>query len=355
MHYAEKIQHLFITSDTAIIDALKQMDAQDRKVLIVMDGDRFKSVVSIGDIQRAIIQNIPYENPVQTILREKITVAKSTQSRDDIIEMMLQFRAEMMPVINNSNHLIDVYFWEDVFQERQPAVERTLPTPVVVMAGGKGTRLKPITNVIPKPLIPIGDKPIIEIILERFGAYGIRDFFLTVNYKADLLEFAMKEMAQTYHLSYIHEPKPLGTAGSLQYLKGKIDSTFFVTNCDIIIEQDYSEIYDYHQQAGNQITIVASLKHLQLPYGVIYTGENGKLTDISEKPEFTFMINSGMYILEPEILERIPKDEFYHITDLIADVRADHGEIGVFPVSEKSWYDIGIWTEYQQTINRFSR
>ena len=138
----------------------------------------------------------------------------------------------------------------------------------------------------------------------------------------------------------------MGTAGSLSLLKGKVNETFFVSNCDIIIEQDYSEILDFHRANQNEISIVAALKHYPIPYGTIESCEGGKLVNITEKPELTFKINSGMYILEPHLLEEIPKNQFFHITHLIEKIHQRRGNLGVFPVSEKSWKDIGEWDEY---------
>ena len=143
----------------------------------------------------------------------------------------------------------------------------------------------------------------------------------------------------------------MGTAGSMSLLKGKISETFFVTNCDILIEQDYSEILEYHKVNKNEITIVAALKHFPISYGTIETGENGKLKKLIEKPELTFKINSGMYILEPHLIDEIPVNEFFHITTLIEKVSNRGGNVGVFPVSEKSWKDVGNWSEIAAYYN----
>jgi NDP-sugar pyrophosphorylase family protein len=243
-----------------------------------------------------------------------------------------------------------VYFWEDVFIETKPHPVQQFDLPVIIMAGGFGTRLKPLTNVIPKPLIPIGEKTIIENIFDRFAVHGSNRFYLSVNYKADLIKYYLENLNLEHEISYFIEDKPLGTAGSLSLLKGKINSTFFVSNCDIIIEQDYSEILKYHQENKNEITIVAALKNYAIPYGTIETGNNGQLLSLKEKPELTFKINSGMYILEPSLLDEIPTNEFFHITYLIEKIKLRNGNVGVFPVSEGSWKDIGEWDEYWKMI-----
>jgi NDP-sugar pyrophosphorylase family protein len=153
-----------------------------------------------------------------------------------------------------------------------------------------------------------------------------------------------------YNLTFIEEGKPLGTAGSLYMLKGKINKTFIVTNCDILIEQDFSDIYHYHVSEKNELTIIAALKHYSIPYGTIESGEGGKLISITEKPELTLKINTGMYILEPGLINEIPENRHYHITELIENIRKRGGRVGVFPVSEKSWKDLGDWDEYLKQV-----
>jgi dTDP-glucose pyrophosphorylase len=335
-----------VEKDCSLLDCLKLMDSLDRKLLVVLENNKFQGLISAGDIQRAIIQNKSLDSPIEEILRKKIRVAKPEHSFETIKQMMFDFRMELCPVVDENQEVIKVYFWEDVFKENQLQPKSQFNLPVVIMAGGFGTRLKPITNVIPKPLIPIGEKTMLEHIFERFSKYGSREFHISVNYKADLIEFYLDSLNLDISLNYIREEKPMGTAGSLSLLRGKINQTFFVSNCDILIEQDYSEILDYHRKSNSQITIVAALKHYAIPYGTIETGDLGYLEKLQEKPELTFKINSGMYILEPELLESIPENEFFHITHLIEKVRSSGGKVGVFPVSEKSWKDVGEWDVY---------
>lgn len=340
------LRNRIINTNETLLDALKKMDLLDRKLLLVMNNNKFCGLLSAGDIQRAIIQNKSLDTAVNQVLRINIKTGKITDNEKDIKQMMLDYRMELCPVIDDNNNIVKVYFWEDIFSDIQPEPKKKFALPVVIMAGGIGSRLKPITNVIPKPLIPLDDKTIIEHIFEKFNRHGCDHFYLSVNYKADLIEYYLNNKNLNYNIEYFRENKPLGTAGSLTLLKGKINETFFVSNCDIIIEQDYSEILDYHREQKNMITIVAALKHYHIPYGTIETSKNGKLVSLVEKPEITYKINSGMYILEPEVLRDIPENTFFHITHLIEKLRAQNANIGVFPVSEKSWKDIGEWKEY---------
>ncbi len=341
------IRDLFIQQQTTINVALKKMDEERTKLLIVGSEKSFEGLLSIGDLQRAIIKNIELNTAVENILRKDIIVASIDESREVIKKKMLKIRAEFMPVINQKNEIVEVVFWEDLFTSEKLPPSEKIKFPVVIMAGGQGSRLKPITNVLPKPLIPIGEKPIVEHIMERFVEVGCNEFLFSVNYKSELIEYYFNSFKHTeYTIQYFKEEKPLGTAGSLHLLNGKIKDTFFVSNCDIIINQDYSEIYRYHKTNGNELTLVAALKHYRIPYGTLETEEGGILLSMQEKPELTFKINAGFYLLEPHLLNEIPKNEFFHITDLIQKIKNRKGKVGVFPVSEKSWRDIGEWDEY---------
>ncbi|MDO9256304.1 MAG: nucleotidyltransferase family protein [Bacteroidales bacterium] len=341
-----KIKELFVFKNSSIIFALKQMDSIGRKLLIVLEDDKYVGLLSIGDIQRAIIKNIDLNLHVSSINRDDYIIANKYHSMTDVKKMMLYIRSEFMPVVDDDKNLIDVYFWEDLFGEKKIEPKAQFNLPVVIMAGGIGTRLRPLTNVLPKPLLPIGTKTMLEEIFERFANYGSNRFYISINYKADLIKYYIQNQHVPYDINFFEEEKPMGTAGSLTILKGSINQTFFVSNCDILIEQDYSEILSYHKENNNEITLVAALKHYPIPYGTVETGKNGKLIALKEKPEITFKINSGMYILEPHLLNEIPENVFFHITQLIENVKNRNGNIGVFPVSERSWKDIGNWDEY---------
>ena len=175
---------------------------------------------------------------------------------------------------------------------------------------------------------------------------------MSVNYKSEFIEYYLAKIEHKYNLEYFKEDKPLGTIGSVSLLRGKINSPFFVSNCDIIIDQDFRDVYDYHCQNKNDITIVSAVKSYQIPYGVIETSKDGLMANLSEKPEMTYMINTGVYILQPNLISKIPTGGLFHITDLIEKVKDCGGRIGCFPVSEKSWIDIGDWNEYMNFIKK---
>ena len=345
---------LFIDIGSSILEALKQMDAIGKKLLIVTKEDKFFSLISIGDLQRAIIKNLPMDLKIHNVLRSKVYFASENEDFSSLKTKMLESRAEFMPIIDSARNIKQIIFWEDLFTTDQKRVEKRTSLPVVIMAGGRGSRLKPLTNVLPKALIPIGEKTILEHIMDKFVEVGSDNFSISVNYKSDMIRHYFETLNNpNYHIDYFEEKKPLGTAGSLHLLSEKLKETFFVSNCDIIIDSEYDIILDYHLNSKNELTIVSALRHYPIPYGIIETGKGGNLVKLKEKPELTFQINSGLYVLESHLLAEIPGNEIFDMTDLIAKILKRNGKVGVFPISEGSWKDIGDWDEYNKNqINK---
>lgn len=346
-----KIKDRVISPYVSLLDAMKQMDEVKVKTLLVLCDEHFEGILTIGDIQRAIIHNIALKEPVSRILNKNKIYGYQSEGEESIKEKMRLMRAEVMPILDDKGELVDVWFWSDLFKKSEIIERERINLPVVIMAGGKGTRLKPITNVIPKPLVPIGDKTILETILDQFESIGCTKFYMSLNYKADMMKYYLSQLDHKYDIEFFQEDKPLGTIGSVSLLKGKINTPFFVSNCDSINEQDYRDVYDYHIANHNDMTIVTMVKSFQIPYGVIETGEDGLMVDLKEKPEQTFQVNTGVYILNPSCIDEIPDGEFFHITHLMEKIKARGGRVGCFPVSEHAWKDMGEWPEYLKMID----
>lgn len=345
-----------IQNNTVIKEVLQKMDRTHRRLLIVVDDhERYENLISIGDVQRFLIEFQNFDAPLKDALKREVIVAQVGDSEESIKEKMIEIRSEFMPVLNVNGTLNKVIFWEDIFETNKSLQKGDLKLPIVIMAGGKGARLRPLTHIIPKPLIPVGDKPIMQIIVEHFQSAGCDEFYFSVGYKARMIKAYFDDIkGKDYNFTYFREDKPMGTAGSLSLIKDQLNSTFFVSNCDVIIEQDYSDIYKYHKSNGNELTAVAFVKNMTIPYGTFEVSEKGLLESLVEKPEFTFLVNAGMYILEPHLLDEIPNNEFYHITHLMEKMIARKGKVGVFPISEGSWVDIGQWKEYQKTLEKYN-
>lgn len=347
----KNIENRIISSCESLLTSLKQMDMQKVKMLFVFENNHFVSILTIGDIQRAIVKNIALETSISQIVERNKKFAHVGEPMEVIRRKILSLRAECMPVLDDQGELVDVIFWKDLFENEVTDLRPKIDLPVVIMAGGKGTRLKPITNVIPKPLVPVGEKTILEIIMDQFEGIGCHKFYMSVNYKADMMKYYLGQLDHQYDVEFFQEDKPLGTIGSVSLLKGKITTPFFVSNCDSINEQDYRDVYDYHVENHNDLTIVTMVKSFKIPYGVIETGEDGLMVSLSEKPELTYQVNTGVYILNSELIDEIPEGVFFHITHLMEKVQNRGGRVGCFPVSEHAWKDMGEWPEYLRMIN----
>lgn len=347
----EKIKNRIITPSTSLLESMKYMDEIKVKTLFVLDGEHFVGIITLGDIQRAIINNIGLKENVSRIIDKNKIYGYLSEGDEVIKDKMRRMRAEVMPILDEKGDMVDVWFWADLFKKADFVERGKINLPVVIMAGGKGTRLKPITNVIPKPLVPIGDKTILETIMDQFEEIGCTKFYMSVNYKADMMKYYLGQLEHKYDIEFFQEEKPLGTIGSVSLLKGKINTPFFVSNCDSINEQDYRDVYDYHVQNHNDLTIVTMVKSFRIPYGVIETGEDGLMVSLSEKPELTYQVNTGVYILNPACIDVIPENEFFHITHLMEKIKTRGGRVGCFPVSEHAWRDMGEWPEYLKMID----
>jgi len=344
-----------VQPNITIRQAMKKISQSGEKCLVIVDEKNILlGTLSDGDLRKAILNGSEMNDSIQQIYQSNPTVLIDGEyEKEDIKKIFTQQRFDLIPVVNNRGELIDIFLWDKILNNGKKDQKVKLNIPVVIMAGGKGTRMEPFTKVLPKPLVPIQEKPIIEHIIERFTEIGCSDFYLTVNYKGKILKAYFEELQPEYDIAFVDENEPLGTAGSLQYLKGKFDKPFFVTNCDIIIKADYASLYKFHQKNNYDITLVASAKEYIIPYGTCELNDDGHLSHINEKPQYNFLINTGLYVLNPDVLNLVPKDKFYHITHLIEDAKNQGKKIGVFPVDEDDWIDIGQWAEYQKAIDKF--
>jgi len=348
------MKNLIIESKITIRQALKKLNQGGEKCLVVTDNKNILlGTLSDGDLRKAILNGSNMSNSIHNIYNPKPTVLiEGEYEIDEAKKLFTQKRFDLIPIVNDLGELIDILLWETILNDGKKSKKENLNVPVVIMAGGKGTRMEPFTNVLPKPLIPIHDKPIIEHIIERFTYTGCFDFYLTVNYKAKILKAYFEELNPQYKISFVDEDEPLGTAGSLRLLEGQITTPFFVTNCDIIIKADYQKLYNFHLKNEFDITLVASAKEYVIPYGTCELNGDGHLDHINEKPQYDFLVNTGLYVLNPNILKLIPQNKFYHITHLMEDLKIDGKKIGVFPVDDDAWIDIGQWAEYKNALDK---
>ena len=348
------MKNISITTDLTIRQAMKALDSTAEKCLLVTDGDmKLLGTLTDGDIRRAILAGKGFSESIENCYNSSPTVLNGgTYTKDEAINLLRDQKLDLIPIVDTNNHVQNFITWSRLGQNGDNTKESLSDIPVVIMAGGKGTRMEPFTTVLPKPLIPIHDKPIIEHIINRFVDLECNEFYLTVNYKGRILKAFFEELDPEYNVSFLDETEPLGTAGALKFLKGKFSQSFFVTNCDTIIKADFLKLHQFHEKENNDITLVASAKEFTIPYGTCELNDEGHLSHITEKPTFDFLVNTGLYVLKPEVLRLIPDNQFYHMTHLIKNAKDQGLKIGVFPIDEDAWIDIGQWAEYKKAVGQ---
>ena len=346
------MKDITIHSSATIKEAMEALDKTAEKVLLVVDeNESLIGSLTDGDIRRHILKD---QNLIGTIEnaynRNPVFVFQEDFDPEKIKAVFLKNKIDVIPILDQNRKVVDFITWEKAFGNNRKPENQKLDVPVVIMAGGKGTRLEPFTRVLPKPLIPVGDKPVIDHIIDRFRVYGISEFYLTIHHMAKIIRAYFEEKNPDYSVGIVEEDEPRGTAGSLKLLANKLNKPFFVSNCDIVIETDYADLYRFHMRKKYDITLVASAKQFNIPYGICELNGGGSLERIEEKPEYNFLVNAGMYVLNPAVLELIPDNQLFHITHLIDKVKENGGRIGVYPVSEKAWIDVGQWAEYRNAL-----
>lgn len=330
-----EIKELLIDEEATMIEAMRQLDKAAKKVLFVAKNNFFAATITDGDIRRWILRKGNFEAKVKDIANydpKYLLEEEKFKSK----EYMKKHSIEALPIIDKENNVVSVIFWNE-----EVGLKKNINIPVVIMAGGLGTRLYPYTKILPKPLIPIGEIPIVEHIINNFNQHGSDQFYLVVNHKKNMIKAYFNEIEKPYTVAYVDENKPLGTGGGLSLLKGMINTTFVLTNCDILIKGDYEKILNYHKNEQNQVTMVCSLKNIRIPYGVVEVSETGEIDTMNEKPEISFLANTGMYIVEPRIIEELEENVAIGFPEIIERYKLKGQKIGIYPISENSWLDMG--------------
>lgn len=340
----------FIINDNSnLMQAMQKMNKNKQGIIYIATDLILQGVITDGDIRRFLLRNGSTEENVMAIANKNPISLSSVQEKS-AYSVMEHHNIRSLPILDEQGKILKIYFADEIVEREK----EQLKIPVVIMAGGKGTRLYPYTQILPKPLIPIGEETITEHIMDRFEAYGCNEFFMIVNYKKNFIKSYFEDNEQKRSVRFIEEKEFLGTGGGLKLLQGQMNSTFFMTNCDILIEADYAKILQYHQKKKNLVTIVCAVKKMVIPYGTVMTDENDQIVEMKEKPELSFVTNTGFYILEPEFLELIPDNTFIHITDIIQKCIGLKKNIGVYKISEDKWLDMGQLEELEKMKEKLS-
>ncbi len=341
------IKDFLVDEECTMLECMALLDKAAQKVMFVTREGRFIAAVTDGDIRRWILK----KGSLDAKIKEMANYApRYLRIKDRTLAKacLKKWSVEAIPILNNSDKIVSIVL------RNAGEIKNTkkMTIPVVIMAGGLGTRLYPFTKILPKPLIPIGEIPVVEHIINRFNNYGVDKFFMIVNHKKNMIKAYFNEIEKKYEVIYIDEDTPLGTGGGLSLLKGKIDTTFILSNCDTLIEDDYEKIYSHHEKEGNLITMICSLKKTIIPYGVVEISETGEIEMMREKPEVSHFINTGMYVVEPKVIEELEKDTPVGFPEIIEKYKNAGEKIGVYPVSENSWLDMGQLNELEEMRKR---
>ncbi len=343
------INDFLIDEEKTIIEAMKILDRVAEKVLFVIKEDKLVAAITDGDIRRWILKKGNLDAKVKDVANYNPKYLEE-KDQNKAKQLIKEYLIEAVPIVNSDMNMVSIVLWHN----NEISVNKTLQLPIVIMAGGLGSRLHPYTKILPKPLIPIGEIPIAEHIINRFYNYGCDEFYLIVNHKKNMIKAYFNEINKDYTVHYIDEDKPLGTGGGLSLLKGKINSTFILSNCDILIEEDYEKIYNFHKEEDNLITMVCSLKNIRIPYGVIEISEKGEIEEMKEKPVISFITNTGMYVVEPNVIDELENDTCIGFPEIIDKYRCAGYKIGVYPISEHAWLDMGQPEEMEEMRRRLN-
>jgi len=351
------MEKMSVSLDAPVHEAARRFEEGWGMVLVLDAGGRLAGIMTNGDFRRFVLGGGGLSSPVAHAMNEHpitVVTAEPSELRKALESSFARGNIRYVPVLDEEQRVTDVVYLGDLGGRGTASAPRRLPPgcPVVVMAGGKGTRLDPFTRILPKPLIPVGEKPIIEIILERFRDHGVRHFWLSINHKGRMIRAYFEEAATDYEVSFLEEDRPLGTAGALHHLAGEVSMPVFVTNCDILVMADLASIYEYHESGGYDLTVVGSAQQHTIPYGVCELNGDGELRRIVEKPRYDVVVNTGMYVVSPGALGRLEKDRKCDMTELIDDLLSSGGRVGVYPVPESAWLDVGQWEEFRKAVSR---
>lgn len=338
---------IIVGENSTFKDAIALINNTHSGIALVVDKEkRLVGIVTDGDIRRAILNGIMLEEPVRKIMVRKPVTVSMDCTKGEISRSFVDKKISHLPVVDKENRILGI-FYETSFRK-----EGLLNIPVVIMAGGFGKRLRPLTDKIPKPMLKIGEKPILQILIEKFRDIGVNNFFITVNYLADIIEnYFADGRALKVNITCIREDKPLGTAGSLRLLPRDINSEFFLTNADIVTNLDFKDMHNFHIKRKADITVSVKRHDLQVPYGAV-TIANERLIGLFEKPVLNIYVNAGIYILNPELIDAIPKDTYFDMTDLIEKSLKTKKKVFSYTI-DGTWVDIGYPQDYEQAIKTY--
>ena len=339
----DNIRKFLSSGDLTVSEAMRKIDENTCGILFLTDTNgKLTGCITDGDIRRYLLAGGQMTDPASEAANKNPKYAGTFEEAQKLYHKKNYI---VIPVLDENGCVVDLYDGDPEIQKKnRPA----LNIPVVINAGGKGTRLDPYTRVLPKPLIPVGELPIIEHIMKEYQSYQCSEFHIIVNYKKGLMKAYFADLERDYDIQWYDEEKPLGTGGGLTLLRGKLDSTFFFANCDALLVANYESMLKFHKENGNVITMICAYKNMKIPYGVVKMGANGAIEDMEEKPLISFLTNTGIYIVEPEVIDDMKDETAIGFPEVIEMERKKGKRVAVYPVSENDWMDMGQLPELEK-------
>lgn len=338
----KSIDRFLLKKDVTLSQAMKVIDENGIGIIFLTDNmGKLAGCITDGDIRRFLLSGGSMKD---LAIKAANVSPKYAYTYEKAKELFHKKNYIVIPILDEEGMIIDLFTGESPLNNERGVLD----VPVVINAGGKGTRLDPFTKVLPKPLIPVGDIPIIELIMKEYQSYSCNDFHIIVNYKKELIKAYFSESENKYDIKWYDELKPLGTGGGMSLLKGKIDSTFFFINCDALLTSNYERILEFHRENGNAITMVCAYKNLDIPYGIVDIGVNGSIIKMQEKPLMSFLTNTGIYVVEPEVIDDVEDDVAIGFPDIIEKEMKKGRKVAAFPVAESEWMDMGQLPELKK-------
>ncbi len=337
----EKWKSVLVKPDTPALDVLRLIDSTRLQIAMVVDGEgRLLGTVTDGDVRRALLSGTSLASPVTEIMFRTPTTAAPETDPATLMGLMQAKVLRQIPIVDAEGRVVGLETIMSLMARSE------LENPVVLMAGGRGERLRPLTDTCPKPLLRVGGKPILERILETFLAQGFRRFYISVNYRAEMVESHFGDGSKFgASITYLREDKPLGTAGALTLLP-QLDLPFLVMNGDLLTNVNFAHLLEFHVEQGAAATMCVRDYTMQIPFGVV-RAEGNRLVGIDEKPSRTVFVNAGIYVLSPQVLPLLPPGEPYDMPRLFEAIVAQSGKAAVFPVRD-AWLDIGRMDDYER-------
>lgn len=340
----KELQEFIGIETLSVSEAMQKIDSNANGILFLVDFDHHLiGCLTDGDIRRYLLTGGKMTGAAIDAANKKPRVSRSL---GEARQLYHKRNIVAVPIVDDKNRITDLFCGE--IGKKNQRQYNPLNIPVVINAGGKGTRLDPYTRVLPKPLIPVGELPIIEHIMREYQSYSCKEFHIIVNYKKNLIKAYFADNDNHYNIEWYDEDKPLGTGGGLSLLRGRLTDTFFFANCDALLTANYESMVKFHKENQNTITMICAYKNMNIPYGVVEMGINGNVEGMKEKPLISFLTNTGIYIVEPEVIDDLSDNESIGFPDIITREMNRGKRVAAFPVSENDWMDMGQLPELEK-------